>query len=249
MKKNTRQIQIYDILLESGRIQIKELANQLHVTTETIRSDLNEMESQSLVIKEHGWVRLNQASDEKPVSFRIHQNKQAKRQICIKAFECIKDGDVIFLDAGSTLLSGVDYLQTKKDITVVTHSILVASHCCDLNIHTILTGGELSKVNKATSGYFSNIMLDRFHFDKAFIGSLGFKDINGFTTCSLNMIDMIRHVINQTDELIVVCDSSKMEVDSPYISCSFKEVDTFVTDSLTQDQRTILKDIKNIITL
>ena len=77
MKKEKRQIQIHDLLIEKGRIQIKELARLLNVTTETIRSDITIMESQSLVIKEHGWVRLNQSLTEKPVSFRMNEKPLA----------------------------------------------------------------------------------------------------------------------------------------------------------------------------
>ena len=249
MKKEKRQIQIHDLLIEKGRIQIKELARLLNVTTETIRSDITIMESQSLVIKEHGWVRLNQSLTEKPVSFRMNENHTIKRKITMKAFEQIKDGQVIFLDAGSTILSGIDALASKKDITVITHSILTASRLVDLNIHTILTGGDLNKESKRTSGHFSNYVIDHFHFDLAFTGSLGLKDINGFTTVSSEGIDILRHAINQTSKLIVVADLSKFEQNATYIYCNFKEVDAFVTDSLTDKQKNTVKDIKQIITI
>lgn len=69
MKKEKRQIQIHDLLIEKGRIQIKELARLLNVTTETIRSDITIMESQSLVIKEHGWVRFKSIFNRKTSFF------------------------------------------------------------------------------------------------------------------------------------------------------------------------------------
>ncbi|MGN1275783.1 MAG: DeoR/GlpR family DNA-binding transcription regulator [Floccifex sp.] len=249
MKKAVRQIQIHDILLEKGRIPIKELAQILNVTSETIRSDITLLENQSLVIKEHGWVRLNQANNEKPLSFRMNENSQLKRKIAIRAFEEIKDGQVIFLDAGSTILAGVDALAAKKDITVVTHSLLTASRCVDLNIHTVLTGGDLNKESKRTTGYFSNFLIDHYHFDMAFTGSLGFKGIQGFTTVSSEGIDIIRHVINQSNQFYVVADSSKFDSEATYIYCRFKEVDCFVTDSINEAQREKIKDIKRIITL
>ena len=43
-KKDERQTQIRNILLQEGRIKIVDLAKLLKVTPETLRNDLNEME-------------------------------------------------------------------------------------------------------------------------------------------------------------------------------------------------------------
>ena len=249
MKKESRQIQIHSLLLENERMKVKDLSKILDVTTETIRSDLETMQSQYLVIKEHGWVRLNRSLSERPLSFRENENADRKRLVCIRAMREVKDGQTIFLDGGSTILSGLDSLQSKKDITVVTHSIKVALKCSEMNIRTILAGGEIYRTGERTSGYFTTYLIDHMIFDVAIVGTLGIKNIDGFTTVSIEGIDILRHVINQSRRIIVVSDSSKFDQEANYCFCKFKEIDTLVTDEITDEQRNIVKDVKEIINI
>lgn len=69
-KKDERQSKIYHILLDEGRVSVKELAQRLLVTPETIRSDLTNMEDQRRVIREHGFARPLSTLEEVPVQMR-----------------------------------------------------------------------------------------------------------------------------------------------------------------------------------
>ena len=64
-KKEVRQNQIYQLLVDNGRMRIKDLADQLHVTTETLRTDLVDLEKQRRVVREHGY------AIEKPLVFEL----------------------------------------------------------------------------------------------------------------------------------------------------------------------------------
>lgn len=55
-----------------------------------------------------------------------------------KACTFIKEGMVVYLDAGSTCLAGIPFLQSIHNITIVTNSIFVAYKCAKLNMHVIL---------------------------------------------------------------------------------------------------------------
>lgn len=113
-KKEERQNRICEILLKSGRMKIKDLAEQLKVTPETLRTDLNTMELAGLIIKEHGYTRLQMGFNESPVSLRNQTNQEKKRKAMIYALSLIKDGEVVFIDSGSTAYSGLPALIGKK---------------------------------------------------------------------------------------------------------------------------------------
>ena len=67
MKKSERHLKIREILEEKGRTKVTDLAVLLETSTETIRADLEQLEGQSLIIKEHGWARINKSIDVVPL--------------------------------------------------------------------------------------------------------------------------------------------------------------------------------------
>lgn len=246
-KKDARQVRIREILLEENQVRVIDLASRLHVTPETLRKDLDEMESQQLIVREHGYARIQALSTELPFSFRQQENPEAKRKIMLRAIQEIQNGQVIFLDAGSTLIEGIQALRSKKDLTIIVNSIPIALECIDMNFNVIFIGGEMMKNGLRTDGYYTQQMLDNIYIDVAILGSDGLKDTTGFTVFTLTEIGTRRHIINQSKKLIIACDVSKFERQAHYQFCSFKEVDMFITNQLTNEQLEQVKDCKQII--
>ena len=246
-KKEARQMQIRNILLEKTKIKVSELAKELNVTPETLRNDLNEMENLSLLIREHGYARIVSSPFETPLPMRNMEHPEDKRKIACRAIQEIKDGQMVYLDSGSTVLQGAFSLQTKKDITVVTNSIPLLNHCIAMNINTIVCGGFLFNTGARTYGHFAANIIDHLHIDVAIMGTDGILDSNGFTTVNSNELSLKRHVMNQTKKLIAVCDGSKFYSSAPYVFCKFNEFDMLVTNKLTNDQRKSVQDIQQII--
>lgn len=246
-KKEARQIRIQKILLERTKVKISDLAKELNVTPETLRNDLNEMENLSLLVREHGYARVISSSFETPLTMRNRENPEDKRRITFRAFQEIKDGQIVYLDSGSTVLLGANALQMKKDITVVTNSIPLLTHCIAMNINTIVCGGFLFNTGARTYGHFAANIIDHLHIDVAIMGTDGILDSNGFTTMNSNELSLKRHVMNQTKKLIAVCDGSKFYTSAPYIFCKFKEFDMLITNKLTDEQRKMVQDIKEVV--
>lgn len=246
-KKEARHILIRNILLERTKVKISDLAKELKITPETLRNDLNEMESMSLLVREHGYARIITAPYETPLNMRQMEYPDEKRKIALKAFEEIHDGQVVYLDSGSTVLQGLPALQMKKDLTIVTNSIPLINHCTSLNFIVIVCGGFLFNAGARTYGHFAANIIDHIHIDVAILGTDGIKDSAGFTTVNPNELSLKRHVMNQTKKLIAVCDGSKFHSTAPYVFCKFNEFDMIVTNKLTKEQRQPLSAIKEII--
>lgn len=49
-RKEERQAAIYQLLLNDGRLSVKDLASRLHVTPETIRSNLTDLDTERRVV-------------------------------------------------------------------------------------------------------------------------------------------------------------------------------------------------------
>ena len=249
-KKEARHVLIRQILAEEEKIKVIDLANRLNVTPETLRTDLNEMEQQSLIIREHGYARINNSLNEIPVLMRGMEYPKFKKRITARAFNEIKDGQVVYLDSGSTVLCGTDAIANKKDLTIVTNSLPLAQQCSTMDHNIFFIGGMVLKAGLRTYGSFATDMIDHVQIDVAIMGTDGIMDADGFTTNSAVEVGIRRHIMNQSKKLIAVCDVSKFDKRSPFKLCSFKEFDMFITNGpLTEKQREQIKDIKEIVEL
>lgn len=249
-KKEARQLQIREILEKEEKVQVTELAHRLHVTPETLRKDLVEMQQRNILIKEHGFAKLQSSSVETFVELKAQEHKEMKKAVALEAFKRIKNGMTVYLDSGSTILTALSALQNKTDITVVTNSILVAYECANMNLNIIMAGGLLFNIGKRTYGHFATDLIDHLHIDLAIMGTDPFTDkSHGFTTVAADELGCKRHVLNQSEKKIMICDSSKVnnkENIAPYAFCRFNEFDELITNRLTPEQYDIVKTIKKV---
>ncbi len=246
-KKEIRLEKIREILIEREKIRNIDLAKELGITVETLRHDLDYLEEQNIIIKEHGSSRINLSLKELPLMMRHIENTDDKRRIAYRAFQEIQNGQIIFLGAGSTVLSGIESLKYRKEITIVTNSLPVAMETAKLNHKVILIGGMI--INSAYSTYGSDgiDMLKRIHMDLMITGSAGIEGSNGFTTNKFEEVGLRRQVLAQSRRSIVVCDNRKFHQKSAYTDLFFKEADLLITNQLTMEMQEVVKEIPKII--
>ena len=73
MAKTTQQRrnEIYRIIVSKGSARVSKLAEQLQVTTETIRKDLNSMDEQGIIIKNHCGAEIKNTYYKLPIDVKI----------------------------------------------------------------------------------------------------------------------------------------------------------------------------------
>lgn len=245
--KDERLQQIRQILEENEQLRTSALAKMLSVTPETIRSDLNILEQQNLVRREHGYVRTVSALSEIPLLVRGKSHADEKKRIAHFAMNEIEDGMVVFLDAGSTVLAGLPYLNRKKDLTIVTNSIPLVYQASMLNMKMILAGGLLMNVGLRTTGPDALEMLRHFVFDVALLGTDGIEGCAGFTTLDYAEVPFKDLIVKRSRKKVVVTDVSKFTQKANYTFCTFKDIDEIITGPLTSNQLDLVKDITHII--
>ena len=249
-KKEERQLKIRQILEDEEKIKVTELAHRLQVTPETLRKDLNELQKRNILIKKHGYAKLQSSTVETFVELKAQENKEMKKVIALEAFRRIENGMIVFLDSGSTILTALQALRNKTDITIVTNSILVAYECANMNLNIIMAGGLLFNIGKRTYGHFATDLIDHLNIDLAIMGTDPFSErSHGFTTIAADELGFKRHVLNQAEKKIMICDSSKVnnkENIAPYTFCHFNEFDELITNRLAPEQYNIVKGIKKV---
>lgn len=205
---NVRRFDIILQLLKTNKnIKVQELMEELEVSEATIRRDLNTLEKAGKIKRIHGGAILNSIAEEDIVSKKsIHSNE--KEKIGRLASQYIKDGNTIYIDAGTTTESLIKYLKNKKDIKVVTNGI---SHLEELNrygIETYLLGGEAKFTTGATVGIGAIYSLRTYNIDIAFIGTNGVTN-EGYSTPDTKEAMIKSEAVNRANQVYFLCDSSK----------------------------------------
>jgi len=233
MFASERQDRIVELLKEQRRITIKELAEEMNVSEATLRTDLNKMEKQDLLIRTHGGAVLNY-EEENETSFMVRSNKNTKEKIQIaeKAFELIKEKQSILLDASSTVLELARYIKSQPiRITVVTtgiHTALELNQNPDITV--ILLGGVATKGSSSIEGILGLDILNHINIDMMFTSANGFSSENGLTDFNIYEVQLKKEIVSRADKVIALIDSSKIEKKSSAVFAPIEEINTLITD-------------------
>ena len=125
MIADERRREIVKIVKHEGAVSTKELSNRLGVSEMTVRRDLEYLETRSSIKRHFGGASTDEV-DEHPVtdfSIRLQTEVAEKKQIAAKALELIQEGDVLFLDHGTTCAYLARELLSFSNIRVLTHSL------------------------------------------------------------------------------------------------------------------------------
>jgi DeoR family fructose operon transcriptional repressor len=209
MNFQKRKQKILDQLDKSGEVDVKQLAIDLLISEITVRRDLNQLAADGFLYRTHGGgMKVNPL--EKPVDFvnKAAQNVVAKDNICRKAAEQISDGDIIFMDCGSTVFRLCQFIKNKK-IKVITNSLPVIYELQNCAVSLNIIGGELDAERQAVHGSMANEHIARYNAGKAFLGGDGISE-NGLFANSEKEAAITTAFANQSNYTYLLCDNSKI---------------------------------------
>ena len=228
-----RQTNIKEYIDREKHVTVHELSQYFNVSPSTIRNDLTLLESEGLIHRTHGGaVSINsiRVSDEKRPSEREEANSRYKNGIARLANEEIEDGDTIGILAGTTALSVAKTLGNKKDLTIVTNDLQIASWCDEYTDHNVyILGGFVRQKFHFTSPTPDGV--DGLYLDKVFFSSNGFDIRKGATVSDINMAHGFQSVIEQSNKSIYLCDSSKIGNVQFARIVGVDSIDVFITDA------------------
>lgn len=213
-------------------VSVKDLSLRFGVSQMTIRRDLGDMEAGGLLIRKHGGaVRSEAIPNIFSFDKRLEKNGVQKEYICKTAARYIGDGDVVFLDCGTTPFRLAKYVKDRKGVRIITASLPVVSELIIYpHVRITLIGGDVIHERRATYGAEISEMLDRYHADKAFIGADGLSLGKGITSYDEKEAQVTGGMARNADVVYLLCDSSKFEQDSFYTCAPLSAVDRIITD-------------------
>lgn len=195
-----------------GTITVSELVEKLSTSESTIRRDLTTLHGQGKLIKIHGGAMLSETSAshvEYKVNDRHSMNSEEKMLIAKKAASLIKDGDVIYIDAGTTTENLIKFI-TAKDLIAVTNGIVHAKKLMEKGIRTFILGGEINPVTEAIVGVNAKKDLEKYNFSKGFFGANGVSTTKGYSTPAVNEAMIKQEALQKCRYAYVLADHSKI---------------------------------------
>lgn len=252
MLPNQRREKILEMIKEDGHAKVLDLAKIFKVTEVTIRQDLEKIEKDGFIKREHGGAYLKDVGlNVKNFELQNKLNLQEKAAIAQRAVKLISDGDTIILDSGSTTTEIAKLIIGFKRLTVITNALNIALLLgADPEINLVVTGGEFKAPTLSLTGQKAADFFNGIHVDKLFLACAGIALKAGLTYPSISDLCVKRAMIDSSNIVYLVADSSKIGKSSFASLGDLTLIDYLITDSMiTSQDITIFKknEIKLII--
>lgn len=190
---------------------VAELCQATGASEATIRRDLNILARQRKLNKVHGGATLIEEEfrvSEPDMEVKRGLFAEEKDRIAQYAVSLIEDGDVVYLDAGTTVLRMAGHLQGSKAL-FVTNNIECACRLMEKGLRTYVLGGALAPGTMSVTGAETLESLRRYNFTKAFLGVTGVAIAQGFTTPDPEAAASKLLAANRAQSVYVLADASK----------------------------------------
>jgi len=208
-----RRKRILSILRSEKRVYVSELSRAFSVSEETIRRDLEKLESEGYAGRTYGGAILKENNGEDtPYDIRKRAEISEKSAIARLTATIVSDGDYIILDESSTSYYIAKALKNKKNLTVITNSMEIVREIAPVQGWNVLcTGGSLRSSAPSFAGHQAESMVRSYHVDKAIL-SCGSLDIRaGFTDRHEDTALIKRAMMSAARQVILAADHAKFD--------------------------------------
>lgn len=233
MLPNQRREKILELLKEDGSAKVIDLARIFKVTEVTVRQDLEKLEKDGLVLREHGGAYLKNIEDQvRTFALSHRENMDKKELIAIKCLEFIESGDSIILDSGSTTTEIAKKLRGFKGLKVITNAINIAMMLgTEPGIELIVTGGEFKPPTLSLTGQKAADFFKGINVQKLFLATAGLSLKAGLTYPSISDIIVKKAMIDAAEITYLVADSTKIGKSAFASLGALSLIDYIITDN------------------
>lgn len=239
-----RREKILRMVAELGFVTVDVLGSTLGASQMTVRRDLQHLEDQGLLRRTHGGAAAGSPSGDSGHDERTAQALPAKRAIGRRAADLIKDGQTIFLDAGTTAVEVARQLKGRRRVTVITPSLSVIDALLhDPNVRVIATGGTIRSSQLVMIGGPAEAMLTERRADVAFISAAGFSVEDGATDYEDAEVAVKRAMIRNAKVIYLIVDSTKIGRITPLVVTDAHRFSAIITDDgITPEQVGLIRE-------
>ncbi|WP_127959457.1 DeoR/GlpR family DNA-binding transcription regulator [Serratia microhaemolytica] len=224
---------IYRYVHEYQLASIAVLAELMNVSHMTVRRDIRQLEEEGKVISVSGGVRLSDAlRQELAYQEKAQLHHRQKRAIGQYAASIVEDGQVIYLDAGTTTFEIARHLAERFNLTVVTNDFSIIEHLMNRpQLSLFHTGGRVDQRNFSCVGSCAAMLLQTLNIDVAFISSSSWDLEHGISTPYEEKVALKQTLLEVARRKVLVSDSSKYGKYGMFRVCHLAALDDIICDA------------------
>ena len=237
MRQPDRLSRIVEQISTNGSVGVGDLAETLGVSAATVRRDLQLLEEQRLLARTHGGAVAHGVLYELPLRYRSARRQEDKARIAKAAAQRVADGSAIGMTGGTTTTEVARALSDRRQLTVVTNSLNIASELAVRpNLKLVVTGGLARAESYELVGPLAEAALASFNLDVVLVGVDGISVAAGLTTHHDVEAHTNRALIARARRVVVVTDSSKIGQVAFARICDLESVDEVISDTGADDE-------------
>ncbi len=229
MNIENRRKKIITILAEHRRVKVRDLSEQLKVSDDTVRRDLDYLAEEGFLQKTHGGA-VSLDVPNLPRHLRTEIASTAKAEIAHKASQLLPGNSVIFFDAGHTTLETALRLPPGP-FTIITTSLDIAVRLSDRkDIRLIIIGGEWDRSQRLIKSSSTVEAIKLYRVDLLVMGACAIDQQDGVTATDDWDAAAKRAMIGISEKKMLVADQSKMGRKESYFVANLDEFDWVITN-------------------
>ena len=215
MLTSQRRALITTRLASDGQIVAGELAQELGLSEDTIRRDLRDMAAAGLLKRVHGGA-LPVTPALPDLETRQTMSTDVKKRLGRKAAELVHAGQLIFIDGGTTNAELVRALPRELNVTIATHSPVIAALLEKHRAEVILIGGRLYKHSMVSTGASALAAIAMLRPDIFFLGATAVHPTYGLSTGDYEEAAIKRAIASRSVETVTLLTEEKLGAVSPH---------------------------------
>ena len=205
---------IRSYLREHGKLDVHSISEMLNVSEVTVRRDLEKLEAEGFLQRQHGGAVLAESDEDRPerkeVSEEERRSEADREEIARVAFLMVRDGDVIMLTNGEIARTLARKLGERSGVTVLTNDIAVALEIASQPTNkAVLLGGSPDAESSALFGSLTEATVQKFFVNKIFVEVDGISEQLQMTVTSQEKAALIKEAMACADERIALCEASR----------------------------------------
>lgn len=224
-----RRSKMLEYVIEQERVDVSELSERFGVSQVTVRKDLDHLERNGLVRRQHGYAVAIAPDD---LRSRLAFHYDAKRRIAAAAADLVPHGATVMIESGSCCALLADEVsRTRRGVTIITNSAFIAGYVRDGQAALVLLGGDYQPEAQVTVGPLVEQCLGGFHVEHLFVGVDGYTPEAGFTGKNHLRAAVVAQMAKRANQVVVLSESLKFPRQGAVPLLAASEVTRVITDS------------------
>ncbi|MDR1600556.1 MAG: DeoR/GlpR family DNA-binding transcription regulator [Oscillospiraceae bacterium] len=234
--KEARLVRMESYIHQREAVSIDELRDRFSMSLTTVRRDIAAMLKKGSVEKVYGGVKARKNDLLRPFDARLEERQESKQAIGRKAAEMARDGDIIFIDSGTTTMHVIPALSERRGVTIVTYSLhgmtLALRHP---NLSVIALPGQLQMATGSITGLDALRFLRRHNIGTAFMAATGWSLTRGVTNSSPPEYEIKKAAMERSERRVLLIDAYKLGRTAMLSYAQIQDFHALVTDAAPGD--------------